>query len=48
MAPNGSFQICCKVCQVSGSCHRSAMTPNNTAAAPKTTRPHEVVFMEKK
>src|SRR6266566_7411840 len=48
MVPKGRLQICCKFCQVSASCHSSAMTPNNTADAPKTIRPHNAVFIRKK
>jgi hypothetical protein len=35
-------------CQVSASCHISAMTLNNTAAAPKTIRPHDALFIHKR
>src|SRR5207253_11173118 len=48
MVPKGRLQICCKFCQVSASCHSSAMTPNNTADAPKTIGPHNAVFIRKK
>src|ERR1700675_417208 len=48
MVPKGRLQICCKFCQVSASCHSSAMTPNNTADAPKTIRPYNAVFIRKK
>jgi hypothetical protein len=30
------------------SCHISAMTPNSTADAPKTIRPYNAVFIQKK
>src|SRR5213080_3995513 len=46
--PKGSLQICCRFCQVSESCHISAMTPNSTADAPKTIRPYNAVFIQKK
>ena len=48
MMPKGRLQICCKFCQVSASCHSSAMTPNNTADAPKTIRPYNAIFIQKK
>jgi len=48
MVPKGRLQIGCKFCQVSASCHSSAMTPNNTADAPKTIRPYNAVFIRKK
>jgi hypothetical protein len=46
--PTGSLQICRKFCQVSASCHISAMTPNHTADAPKTVRPYNAVFIQKR
>ena len=46
--PKGRLQICRKFCQVSASCHINAMTPNSTADAPKTIRPYNGVFMEKR
>lgn len=45
--PKGRLQICRRFCQVSASCHISAMTPNSTADAPKTIRPYNAVFIEK-
>jgi len=48
MVPKGRLQICRKVCQVSESYHISAMTPNSTAPAPKTIRPYNSVFTQKK
>jgi hypothetical protein len=48
MVPKGRLQICRKVCQVSASCHISAMTPNNTADALKTIRTYHAVFIAKK
>jgi hypothetical protein len=47
-APKGSLQICYRICQVSESCHISAMTPNSSADAPKTIRPYNAVFTQKK
>src|SRR5580704_297115 len=46
--PKGSLQICCTFCQVSESCHISAMTPNSTADAPNTIRAYHAVFIQKK
>src|SRR5580704_13903163 len=47
IAPNGRLQILASVCQVSGSCHISAIAPNSTADPPKTIRPRHAVFIEK-
>ena len=47
MTPKGKLHTCCKFCQVSASCHVSAITPNSTADEPKTIRPYNAVFMQK-
>src|SRR5689334_23655835 len=47
MAPKGRLQIWRRVCQVSASCHISAIKPNSTADAPNTIRPYNHVFIEK-
>src|ERR1700740_1097262 len=42
--PKGRLQNCRNVCQVSASCHISALTPNSNADAPKRIRPYNGVF----
>ena len=45
MVPNGSFQICSRICHVSASCHINAITPNSTADAPNAIRPPDGIFI---
>src|SRR5215469_783783 len=44
--PKGRPQICVSVCQVSASCHISAMTPYSIAEAPNTIRAYTPVFIQ--